>query len=303
MEIIQRIDALRHVMKTEHLDAFIFFDSDGHHSLPVADHWKAVEWLSGFKCGDGMAVITMSNAALWVHANEFTAAEKQLEDTPYLLMKQGDVDTPSVSDWLGKELEHVNGAIVGIDGKVTSYAFASRLTEDLRQRGGINLRINFDPLSVIWTDRPGVPMGKVEMSLPISGLVSAKSKAVSVRSALRQMHADGMLVSDARDIAWILNLHDTGAQSLIFSAAYLLVSPDKVTLYVYRERLVPAVVSYLKNEEVEVDDYTHIQEGLRNYFAYNILMDGEETNALLPKFMNPRTKVMFARSPISALKR
>lgn len=302
MDFIHRIDALRHVMKTEHLDAFIFSDSDGHHSLPVADHWKTVAFLSGFNGKSGLLVVTMSRVALWLDSHDFPMAQDQFCEASLILMEQGGAGSPSISDFLGKELENVNGAIVGIDGRVTSYAFVSRLTEHLRQRGGINLRINFDPLRVIWTDRPQIPVNNVRITLPLDGLASAKDKIASVTSALRKVHADGMLVSDARDIAWMLNLHDTAAQSRNLSDAYLLVSPDKVTLYVYRERLVPAVVSYLKNEEVEVDDDANIQEGLRSYFAYNILMDGEETNALLPQFMNPRTKVMFALSPIPTLR-
>lgn len=302
MDFVHRIDALRDVMKTEHLDAFIFSDSDGHHSLPMADHWKTVAFLSGFNGKDGLLVVTMSRASLWLDSHNFPMAQEQLDETSLVLMEDGGTGSPSISDWLGKELENANGAIVGIDGSVTSFAFISTLKEELRQQGGINLRINFDPLKVIWVDRPQIPVNKVEISLQPTGMEHVNSRIACIRSALRKMHVDGILMSDAQDIARIMNLHDAGGETQMLSEAYLLVSPDSAILYLCRQRLTPAIVAFLKTEAVEVDDYTNIQHGLRNYFAYNILMDPEETNALLPEFIHPRTKIIFDPSPISALK-
>ena len=40
MNINQRLEDLREVMKREHLSAFIFPSTDPHQSEYVADHWK-----------------------------------------------------------------------------------------------------------------------------------------------------------------------------------------------------------------------------------------------------------------------
>jgi Xaa-Pro aminopeptidase len=300
-EIIGRIDALRQVMKTEHLDAFVFSDSDGHQGSPLAAHWRVVEWLSDFKGTGARAVVTRSSAALWVQPCDFPEAQAQLQDSPYLLMKSGDDGSPSISEWLGRKLESTDGAIVGIVGAVTSYAFVAELTTDLRQNGGINLRTNFDPLSVIWADRPHVPLCKVAQNLSASGQASAKSRIDSIRTALRKQHADGILLSAASAIAWALCLYDAGAQGSQLSCAYLLIAPDSATLYINSSRLTPAILSYLKAEGIGADDYDHIQEGLRGYFAFNILIDAQETNVLLLKFIPSRTKIVFAPSPVFAL--
>ena len=74
-------------MKREHLSAFIFPSTDAHQSEYVADHWRGREWISGFNGSAGTAVVTMKSAALWTDSRYFLAAEEQLEDTEYQLMR------------------------------------------------------------------------------------------------------------------------------------------------------------------------------------------------------------------------
>ena len=116
--IIERLAALREVMKRERLDAFIFPSTDPHHGEYVPDHWKGREFISGFNGSAGTAVVTMQEAALWTDSRYFLAAEEQLRGTSFVLMKQGMEGTPSIAEWLGRKLSAVNGAEVGMDGMV-----------------------------------------------------------------------------------------------------------------------------------------------------------------------------------------
>ena len=83
--INQRLAALREVMRREHLAAFIFPSTDPHNGEYVPDHWKGREWISGFDGSAGMAVVTMSGAALWTDSRYFIAAAQQLEGTEFVL--------------------------------------------------------------------------------------------------------------------------------------------------------------------------------------------------------------------------
>ena len=65
MTVNQRIEALREVMKREHLAAFIFPSTDPHQGEYVPDHWKGREFISGFNGSAGTAVVTLTSAALW----------------------------------------------------------------------------------------------------------------------------------------------------------------------------------------------------------------------------------------------
>ena len=160
-EIIrQRLEMLREVMRQEKIDAFIFPSTDPHSGEYVPEHWEGRKWISGFDGSAGTAVVTMERAALWTDSRYFIAAEEQLRDTEFVLMKERMEGTPSIAKWLGVNLAHVSGgAVVGLDGYVNSVGEVEQLAEDLRRQGGITVRTNFDPLEKIWKDRPAIPDG------------------------------------------------------------------------------------------------------------------------------------------------
>ena len=102
-----RIEQLRELMRREKLSAFVFPSTDPHHSEYVCDHWKGREWISGFNGSAGTAVVTMTSAALWTDSRYFLAAAEQLEGTEYQLMKMKMPGTPSITQWLVKELDDI----------------------------------------------------------------------------------------------------------------------------------------------------------------------------------------------------
>lgn len=300
MDINQRLSALREVMQREHLSAFIFPSTDAHQSEYVADHWKSREWISGFNGSAGTAVVTMTSAALWTDSRYFLAAEEQLRGAEYKLMKLKIEGTPTIAEWLGQELKEVRSPEVGIDGMVCSTSEVEQFVSDLRHQGGITLRTNFDPLQQVWRDRPALPLNKIEVHpLEYAG-EGCTQKIARIRCALREKHADGMLVSALDDIAWTLNLRGTDVHCTPVFIAYLLISTTKVTLFTDKRKLSREVEAYLKENNIETDDYTNIKNGLKSYFEENILLDPDETSYVLMKAVT--RKVIRESSPIPAMK-
>ena len=300
MTIEQRLEALRELMRREHLSAFIFPSTDAHQSEYVADHWKGREWISGFNGSAGTAVVTMTSAALWTDSRYFLAAEEQLKGTEYQLMKLKIEGTPTISEWLGKELKDVRSPEVGVDGMVYATADMESLIDELRHQGGITLRTNLDPLRQIWTDRPPVPENTIEIQpLELAG-EATESKLRCIRQALREQHADGMLMSALDDIAWTLNLRGTDVHCTPVFVAYLLISTTDVTLYINKVKLTPEVSAYLKANGIRTDDYGNVKQGLKDYFEQTILMDPNETSYTL--FKAAVRDVVRQPSPVPAMK-
>ena len=300
MTIEQRLEALRELMRREHLSAFIFPSTDAHQSEYVADHWKGREWISGFNGSAGTAVVTMASAALWTDSRYFLAAEEQLKGTEYQLMKLKIEGTPTISEWLGKELKDVRSPEVGVDGMVYATADMESLIDELRHQGGITLRTNLDPLRQIWTDRPPVPENTIEIQpLELAG-EATESKLRRIRQALREQHADGMLMSALDDIAWTLNLRGTDVHCTPVFVAYLLISTTDVTLYINKVKLTPEVSAYLKANGIRTDDYGNVKQGLKDYFEQTILMDPNETSYTL--FKAAVRDVVRQPSPVPAMK-
>lgn len=302
-EINQRLEKLREVMRREHLSAFIFASTDAHQSEYVADHWQGRAWISGFNGSAGTAVVTMYSAALWTDSRYFIAAEEQLRGTEFQLMKLKVEGTPTISDWIASELSQNEDECreVGLDGMVNSYNDTMALISDLRKAGGITVRTNFDPLEQIWMNRPAVPENPVEIqSLNFAG-ETVDDKIQRIRKALREHHADGILVSALDDIAWTLNLRGTDVHCNPVFVSYLLISSDQVSLFVNLKKISSEVKAYLDEHGISLFDYNQVEEGLESYADYNILLDGDETSFCLWKSVKCQ-EIIAAKSPIPVMK-
>jgi len=300
MTVTQRIDALREAMKREHLAAFIFPSTDPHQGEYVPDHWKGREFISGFNGSAGTAVVTMTSAALWTDSRYFIAAAEQLEGTEYQLMKLKVEGTPTIAEWLGKELADAADKSVGIDGMTASVNTVEELIVELRKQGGLVLQTNFDVLKRIWADRPAIPDNKVELQpIELSG-EDAQSKLLDIRKALREQHADGMLMAALDDIAWTLNLRGSDVHCNPVFVSYLLITSTNAILYINKEKLTSEVCDYLETNRVSIAPYEDVAKGLGNYFEYNILLDPDEVNYTL--FKSVKREVVRGTSPVPLMK-
>ena len=300
--ISHRLEALRSVMRQERLGACIFPSTDAHQSEYVAPHWQGREWISGFRGSAGTAVVTLTGAALWTDSRYFLAAEEQLRGTEYQLMRLKMPGTPTIAEWIGRQmaLQRDGSTEVAIDGMVWSAAQVATLTAELRLQGGLTLRTNLDALGRIWADRPAIPLHPIELHpLQFSGETTA-SKIARLRRKLREQHADGMLMSSLDDIAWTLNLRGTDIHRTPVFVAYLLVSTTTVTLFTDRRKITPVVAAYLEDNGIGTDDYANVRKGLADYFEQNILMDPDETSHTL---MRAATRqVVRGVSPVPCMK-
>ena len=298
--IAQRVAALRQVMREEHLSAVIIPSTDPHNGEYIPARWESRKWISGFDGSAGTAVVTLNSAALWTDSRYFLAAEEQLQGTEYVLMRERMSGTPTIPQWLGRELADEKSPEVALDGMCNSAATVEALVSELRAEGGITLRTNFDPMQRIWHDRPSIPDAPVFIHPMEYAGESAADKLTRIRRALRTVHADGMLVSALDDIAWTLNLRGTDVHCNPVFVSYLLISPTSATLYINKEKLTAEVSAYLMAQGVATDDYANVARGLSNYLEYNILLDPDETSYTLTKAV--RRKIVSHASPIPTLK-
>ena len=298
----QRLEDLREVMRREHLAAFIFPSTDPHQGEYIPDHWKGREFISGFNGSAGTAVVTMTSAALWTDSRYFLAAEEQLKGAEFQLMKLKIEGTPTIPQWISSQLSIANCQLteVGIDGWCSSANSVKELIADLRKEGGLTLRTNLDPLKTIWRDRPAIPENPVEIFPMEYAGESTHDKIARIRQALRERHADGMLMSALDDIAWTLNLRGTDVHCNPVFVSYLLISSKDVTLYINKVKLTPEVSAYLQAEGISVDDYENVTRGLKDYFEYNILLDPDEVNYALYKTVS--REIVEEESPVKRMK-
>lgn len=299
--IVARLAALREEMRREHLSAFIFPSSDPHNSEYVPSRWEGRKWISGFDGSAGTAVVTLHSAALWTDSRYFLAAEEQLAETEFQLMRERVEGTPSIAEWIATEIESAESSEIGVDGMCMTYAECSDLKTDLKHNGGITVRTNLDILDRIWTDRPSVPLNPVSIQPIEYAGESCHDKLGRIRSSLLRRGAGGMLMTQLDDIAWTLNLRGTDVHCTPVFVAWLIVAEEVAVLYIKDEKLSPEVIEYLNAEGVAVDDYDNIIDALNSYDGYTLLIDPATTNYTLSQ-LRGNFNLVSAPSPVPEMK-
>ena len=273
-DIKRHVDALRQLMKAYQIDAFITPSTDPHSGEYVPSRWYSREWISGFNGSAGTAVVTINNAALWTDSRYFLHAEEQLKDTGFTLQKDKIEGTPTISEWIGQQVEE--GGCVGVDGWTNTVESVKSLKKELSEYG-LSLRTDIDPYETIWTDRPSLPDDKVFLHpLELSG-EDTSSKISRIREAYHKNKADGLLVSMLDEVAWTLNLRGNDIEYNPVFVSYLLICDDNVTLYIQQSKLTNDVIDYLAGKGIDIKDYDIIKDDL-SHIGKKIQIEPAKTN-------------------------
>lgn len=293
----ERIRALRMMLKSEAISAFIIPSTDPHLSEYVASYWKTREWISGFTGSAGTIVILKDKAGLWTDSRYFLQAAEQLEDTGIALFKDRLPETPSIVDWLGTVLHE--GENVGIDGWVNSFQEADELQKNLEKKH-LHLILSPDPFKELWTDRPALPRDEVFIhELQYAGL-SCKDKIAQIQEATTGNGCTGILISALDEVAWTLNLRGSDVHCNPVFVSYLLITNEGSTLFIIDNKLSAEAKNYLIENEIAIKPYQQIEEDLR---AYNgKLQLSPNVNAAIYAAAQGNAKVEILPSPVLLLK-
>ena len=288
------ITVLRQWLREHNLAAYIFPSTDPHCGEYVPDHWKTREWISGFNGSAGTAVVTLDDAALWTDSRYWLAAEEQLKDTPFRLMKDKLSETPTIAQWLGQVLP--KGSRVGIDGWVNTIDSVRQLQKEL-QFEGMELSIAPDPAAELWEGRPEIPLNPIEIQPIEYAGEEAFHKIERLREKLRELHADATLITQLDDIAWLTNLRGTDVHCCPLFVSYLAVTMDKVTFYTPLQKLTDDVRQYLTLQGIDVDDYENVQCP-----GGKVVIDPATCNHHLGEIKNEKIETKNLVSPMKAVK-
>lgn len=304
-EIKQRVAALRKIMQRNGIQAFILPTTDPHNSEYVAAHWEARKWLTGFTGSAGTAVITMKKAGLWTDSRYFLQAAEQLEGTGITLFKDRMPGTPSIAEWLSKELK--KGDIIGMDGWVNGIDFKESLYAVCSHKG-IQVESVADPFDEIWKDRPSLPSDPVFILEEKYAGRSCRQKIELIREEIRKNNCQSILLSALDEIAWTLNLRGSDVHCNPVFISYMHITQKKATLYIIEEKLSPEVKVYLEENGVILKSYHQVEgdiKKVRQNIQVSPALNMKLFNAagyLTANGIDTGHKIMEIPSPVSLLK-
>ena len=295
MRVREKIDGLRRLMASNGLAAYVVPGNDPHASEYMASHWFEMQWISGFNGEAGTVVVTMDRALLWTDSRYYLQAGIELQDSGIELMRESDIDCPSVIDWLS---ENIDG-VVGVNPEMFSVNSFREFRSELK---------SIDLIKPLWTeDRPSIPQDKLyPYSADFAG-ESVESKLARMRekvfktssadAASTGEHAGALIISALDEIAWLLNIRGNDVEFNPVVISYVVLEKDRCTLFVDEAKIDSPARNYLDFNNIDIRPYEAVFEyihGLRGTVFY----DGARVNEALYEAIPEACKKVAITSPI-----
>ena len=290
MTTVEKLAALRALMQQNGVDAYIVPGNDPHASEYMPSHWFEVRWLSGFKGEAGTVVVTMDKALLWTDSRYYLQAGIELKGTTIELMRESDVDCPSIKEWLK---DHVKG-MVGVNAEMFSVNDYSDFDSELK---------SIDLIGPLWTeDRPAIPQDKLyPYSADFAG-ESVESKLARMRELISgKLNVEGgkwaLIISALDEIAWLLNIRGNDVAFNPVVVSFVVLENDKCTLFVDANKVDSPAQNYLDFNNIDVQPYEAVYDYIRTLDG-TVFYDGARVNEALYEAIPDRCEKKNEKSVI-----
>ncbi len=300
MQTREKLTALRALMKQRRIDAYFVPSVDPHQSEYLPECWKRRAWLSGFTGSAGDLLVTARRAALWTDSRYWLQAGLELEGSGIDLMRAGEPATPSMTDWLGRQLK--KGQVLGVDPRVMSVSQAERFEQALQERGVAVRYLDDNLVDRLWTDRPGRSPAPLEIhSSRISGETTG-AKLARLREAMKEQGAKAHVLAALDAIAWLFNVRSRDIEYTPVAIAYALVTQRGATLFIDPEKVGRGVAKSLGGN-VKCEPYDALPKALHQLGDRGtpVLVDPDKTNRWIVDLL-AGADLVLAPSPVFAFK-
>ncbi len=264
-----RIEKVRDALRAQDLAAVLVPSSDPHLSEYLPERWQGRQWLSGFTGSMGTLVVTQDKAALFADSRYWEQAALELAGSGIELVKISSAAATHHIDWLANHV--ARGAAVGVDGSVLGLAAAQLLRTRLDQ-AGVLLRTDFDVLTHVWPERPGLPAQPVYEHLAPHAALPRGAKLTQVREAMARHGATHHFISTVDDIAWLFNLRGADVAYNPVFMAHALLDMSGATLFVADAKIDAALQAVLAEAGVRVAPYEAAATALAALPAFAVLL-------------------------------
>ncbi|XP_045466306.1 xaa-Pro aminopeptidase 1-like [Harmonia axyridis] len=266
------------VIGEDAIDGYIITSDDEHQTEFVSEYDRRRQFITGFSGSHGTAIVTQAKAALWTDGRYHLEADDQMS-CDWLLLRSGQRDIPTMSEWLKKEFP--KGARIGVDPKFISEHMWQTFISDFKNTSLTLVPIGINLIDMIWTkERPTKRNKSVFIQQEKYAGRSWISKVEDLRNQTRILGADAIIVTALDEIAWLLNIRGRDVPYSPFVRSYVLVDMVKVILYINQTQMIKHNVKahFLNTEGVsehsfEFKDYNDVWTDLPTQTqAYNRLL-------------------------------
>eukprot|EP01062_Namystynia_karyoxenos_P055606 TRINITY_DN4657_c0_g1_i1.p1 TRINITY_DN4657_c0_g1~~TRINITY_DN4657_c0_g1_i1.p1 ORF type:complete len:764 (+),score=244.42 TRINITY_DN4657_c0_g1_i1:80-2293(+) len=298
-----RVDCIRKLMTQAGVDAYMVLSADPHQSEYLAPHFRRRDFLTGFTGTAGTCIVTQEKALLWTDSRYWTQAAQQLDSKVWELMKHGDKDVKTPSEFVASELK--DGMKLGFDADCCSAKMHELMQKKIKDgsRRVELVSVSGNLVDQMWAEQPELPSGSIRVhDIKFAGK-SVVDKLDEVAKELKKKQGDSTVLCDLDDVAWLFNLRGADLPNTPIFFGYAIVFSDgKATLMVDPGRLTEPARASL-GDRVVVKPYSSLYAEL-GALKGRVLYDDWQTSVGIQQALAQNAQVTAApeRSIVSCLK-
>ena len=251
----ERIEALREVMRAEHIDFYLIPTADDHASEYVSDYYKVRNYYAGFTGSAGTLLIGMDMAGLWTDGRYFIQAENQLAGSQVRLFRMGSADEPTLFEYLRENLP--TGGTLAFDGQVVDLAQGQVYADMLASKQG-RVLWDHDLAGSLWRERPSRSSEPVYILDEKYTGKSRRQKLEELRQYMKEKGGDTVLLASLEDIAWLMNLRGNDVRHTPVFLAFARIDKDKVSLYTDSSAFSEEITAALAEDDIVLKPYMDV---------------------------------------------
>ncbi len=296
---LKRLGVLRKSMKKSKIDMYLIPSSDPHSGEYIPDHWRIIQWLTGFTGSAATMAVTEKFAGLWTDSRYFIQAEVQLRGSGVKLMKPLSPDSGDLNNWLKDNIQE--GVRIGLDGRLFSIARYRSLEVSLKGKK-VKIVTGCDLISDIWEERPLMPeFMAFEHDIKYSG-ISRREKIEKVREKMKLHSINYHLLTSPDDIMWLLNIRGRDVKHTPVLSSFAIVGEDQILLFADEKKIPFKMAIEFDKDDIVLLPYEETASVLSSLTEGSILITPSTISIALFKSILKGLKVKEDLSIVTRLK-
>jgi Xaa-Pro aminopeptidase len=297
----QRLKALRDLMRTRHIHAYIIPSKDEHQNEYIPDMWKRRQWISGFTGSAGDVAVTLYKAGLWTDSRYFIQAEQELGKSSIVLFKYGYTGVPEMTEWLKHQLN--SGECIGLDPALVSWDDVTSIKKKLRPKGIEITFIEENLVDLLWKNKPGFPDAPVVPYDTAFCGEAFEDKLIRLKKQMKEEECTFHVVSSLDAIAWLFNIRGGDIDYNPLVIAHALISDSDIELFLQPDKMSGSLQKHL-GTMVSVFPYTDFFSHLTTCAKKGgrAWIDGGHTSYKIVSLVEPHCELVLKESPLFYMK-
>lgn len=236
-----RIAALRARMAEDGLDAFIVPHADEHQNEYLPERAERLAWLTGFTGSAGASIVLRDEAHVFTDGRYTLQLRAQTD--PAVFTSQDLVATPP-HRWL--ESNAKPGMRIGFDPWLHTVADAKALAAACGKADADLVPVERNLVDAIRNDIPPPPLEPVSTQPMEFAGETARDKLGRIADAVRDKHADALVLTDPASICWLFNIRGGDVAHTPLALAFAIVPVEgEPTLFIDKRKLPIRAEAYL----------------------------------------------------------